>query len=127
MKLICHMIFQDHVIKESWDFFRWDLLIVSHDPAGFGGHGHCCSGDINFLFLKRKISDALASIWHCCLFLKNMGWKHMPYIINSDPGHTCSNQQLDKCLEKILPVHPKALTRRRNRRKKGWQLQSFLR
>ena len=34
------------------------------------------------------------------LFLKDMGWKHTLYhIINSDPGHTRSKQQLDKTLK----------------------------
>ena len=56
--------------------------------------------------LKKKVPDALAtichycSIRHYCLFLKDMGWKHTAYhIINSDPGHTRSKQQLDKTLK----------------------------
>ena len=50
--------------------------------------------------LKRSIPDALASIHHYGLFLKDMGWKHMAdHIINSDPGHTFSMQQFDKNLK----------------------------
>ena len=49
------------------------------------------------LLLKKKIPDALASIRHYCLFVKDIDWKHTAYyIINSDPGHTRSKQQLDK-------------------------------
>ena len=34
------------------------------------------------------IPEALASIWHYCLYLKDMAWKHTAYHIdNSDPGH----------------------------------------
>ena len=28
-----------------------------------------------------------------------MGWKHTTYIVNSNPGHTRSKQQLDKTLK----------------------------
>ena len=41
--------------------------------------------------------DALASIRHYCLILKDMSWKQTAYhIINSDTGYTRSKQQLDK-------------------------------
>ena len=76
--------------------------MVSHHPAKFGDHRHCGNGD---MFLVRKIPDALASvhhycsICHYCLFLKDMNWKQTAYHINSDPGHTCSNQQFDKTLK----------------------------
>ena len=74
--------------------------MVSHHPGKFGDYRHCGSGDICFWLLKRKIPDVLASIRHYCLFLKDMGWKHTTYhIINSDPGHTRSKQQLDKTLK----------------------------
>ena len=37
MVLVCHVISQDHVIKGSCDFYRWEPLMISHHPAKFGG------------------------------------------------------------------------------------------
>ena len=58
-----------------------------------------------FLVTEKENSRCLASIrhycsiHHYCLFLKDMGWKHTTYhIINSNPGHTRSKQQLGKTL-----------------------------
>ena len=64
--------------------------MVSHHPAKFGGHRQCDSVDIMFL-----VAESI------CLFLKGMGWKHKLHrrIINSDPGHTRSKQQLNKDLK----------------------------
>ena len=69
--------------------------------------------------MKRKIPDALALICHYCFFPKNMGWKHTAYhIINSDPCHTRSKQQLDKTL-KITFVQKHWWEGEREKKKKG--------
>ena len=42
-----------------------------------------------FQLLKKKIPNALASIRHHCLPVKDMAWKYTTYHTNnSDPGHT---------------------------------------
>ena len=86
--------------------------------------------------LKRKIPDALASICHYCsirhycLFLKDMGWKHTAYhIINSDPGHTRSKQQLDKTLKITFASLSRKSDQKEKKGKKTrsqWRLKSYL-
>ena len=62
-----------------------------------------------------------------------MDWKQTAYhIINSDPGHTHSNQQLDKNLKITFAIPPKSADenekgRERERGKKRSQFQSLLR
>ena len=59
----------------------------------FGGHRHCGGGD---MFLV----DALASMCQNSVSLQDMACKHTSYHINnSDPGHMCLLQQLDKHLK----------------------------
>ena len=58
-----------------------------------------------------------------------MGWKHMTYIINSNPGHRRSKQYLDKNLKTNF-IRPSGSTRQKKKekkRKKERQLQSVLR
>ena len=84
--------------------------------------------------LKRKILDALTSIRHYCsihhdcLFLKDMGWKHTAYhIINSDPGHTRSEQQLNKTLKiTVANLSRKSDEKGKKKKKKlEWQCKAF--
>ena len=58
-----------------------------------------------------------------------MGWKHTAYhIINSDPGHTSSEQQLDKTLKiTFASLSRKSDEKEKKKKKLEWQLQSFLR
>ena len=58
-----------------------------------------------------------------------MGWKHTAYhIINSDPGHTRSKQQLDKTLKiTFASLSRKSEEKEKKKNKLEWQLQSFLR
>ena len=67
MHLVCHVILQDHLIKESCDFMgastSWQETSLS---AKFGSYRHCASVDIMSLVAERKIPDALASICHYC-------------------------------------------------------------
>ena len=59
-----------------------------------GGHSYC--GSECFYWLKRKIPDPLTSIYHYCLSLKDMTWKHASYYIsNTNPTHRHLNQQLE--------------------------------
>ena len=79
--LACHVISRDHMIK-------------------FGSHQHCGSGDVFSCRRGRFLPDALFNTPFYCLLEKDMGWKHTAYFVNnSDPGHTLSNQQLDKNLK----------------------------
>ena len=68
------------------------------------------------------------SIRHYCLFLKDMGWKYTAYhITHSDPGHTCSKQQLDKTLKiTFTSLSRKSDEKEKKKKKLEWQLQSFL-
>ena len=69
--------------------------------------------------LNRKVPDALASICHYCLFLKDMGWKHTAYhIINSDPGDTRSKQQLDTFLKITFATSSKSTDKKGRKKKK---------
>ena len=52
MVLVCYMTSQDHMMKWSYDFYRWKPLIVTKYPAKFGDHSLCCSGDI-FLVVEE--------------------------------------------------------------------------
>ena len=105
--------------------------MVSHHPAKFGDNRHCGSGDI-ILVAKEENSS---SIRHYRSFLKDMGWKHTVYhIINSDPGHTRSKQQLDKTLKITFATLSRKSDEKEKKKKKKkktnkleWQLQSFLR
>ena len=55
-----------------------------------------------------------------------MGWKHTAYhIINSDPGHTRSKQQLEKNFENNFCQSVQE--KEKKEKKLEWQLQSFLR
>ena len=58
-----------------------------------------------------------------------MGWKYTAYhIINSDPGHTRSKQQLDKTLKiTFASLSRKNEEKEKKKNKLEWQLQSFLR
>ena len=51
MVLFCHVVSQDHVIKESCDF-QGGAITVSYHPAKFGGRRHCGSGDIMILVCR---------------------------------------------------------------------------
>ena len=56
---------------------------------------------------------------HYCLFLKDMGWKHTAYhIVNSDPGHTRSKQQLDKTLKITFASLSKSTDEKEKEKKK---------
>ena len=57
-----------------------------------------------------------------------MGWKHTAYhIINSDPGHTRSKQQLDKTLEITFASLSKSTDEKeKEKKKKESQLQSVM-
>ena len=58
-----------------------------------------------------------------------MGWKHKTYIINSDPGHMRSKQQLEKTLKvAFASLFRKSEEKGKTKTKKKleWQLQSFL-
>ena len=56
-----------------------------------------------FLVAAEDILYALTSICHYCLHFKVMAWKHIKYHINnSDPGHTCLKQQLEKNMKIIF-------------------------
>ena len=46
--------------------------------------------EICFWLLKRKIPDALASIHHYCLSLKDMALNHLIYHINNSNQVTCA-------------------------------------
>ena len=84
MILVCLVILQDHVIKESYCFMGGTTLIVSHHPAKFGSYRPCGSGDIMFSVAEeKKNSDALVSIRHYCYC--HYTANHMN---NSDSGHT---------------------------------------
>ena len=86
MIFVCDVTLQDHVIKGSCDFIDGDLLASRH-PAKFGGHRHCCNGDILFLVNEVQNSRCFHFNRHFCLFLYRL--KHMTYhIINSGPEHT---------------------------------------
>ena len=58
-----------------------------------------------------------------------MGWKHTAYhIINSDPGHTLSKQQLDKYLKKKFASSFKSTDEKETKKKeKKGKLQRTLR
>ena len=80
--------------------------MVSHHPANFGNHRHCGSGDIMFLVAEEEISrcsrfnQPLLFNPPLLLISKGHGLKaHGISHINSDPGHTRSNQHLDKTLK----------------------------
>ena len=118
-------------------FYGWESLVVSHDPAKFGDHRHCGSGDIMFLVGEGENSRCFrynrhyCSTRHCCLFLKDMGWKHTAYhIINADPSHTRSKEQLEKILKITFPKLSRKSDEKEKKKKKTnkleWQLQSFL-
>ena len=66
--------------------------MVRHHPAKFGGHKHCGGGDCDsgdMFFVANEENS------RCCRnFLKDTGWKHTAYIINSDSGHTHSIGQI---------------------------------
>ena len=54
MILVCLVILQDHVIKESYCFMGGTPLMVSHHPAKFGSYSPCGSGDIMFSVAEEK-------------------------------------------------------------------------
>ena len=59
-----------------------------------------------------------------------MGWRHMAYhIINSDPGHTCWKEQLDKTLKIAFASLSRKSEKKEKKEKKQleWQLRNFLR
>ena len=59
--------------------------------------------------------------------LKDMGLKQTAYhIINSDPGHTRSKQELDKTLKITFASLSRKSDKKEKRKKLEWQLQSFL-
>ena len=62
-------------------FYEYEIVKVSYNPVRFSGHSlflvelyHrlCDSGDIIILVAEEEVSNALASIWHYCLSLKDM-------------------------------------------------------
>ena len=56
---------------------------------------------------------------HYCLFLKDMGWKYRAcYIINSNTGHTRSNQQLDKYFKITFAGPPKSTEEKEKKKEK---------
>ena len=58
-----------------------------------------------------------------------MDWKHKAYhIINSDPGHMHSKQQLDKTFKiTFASLSRKSDENEKKKKNLEWQLQSFLR
>ena len=98
-------------------FYWWEHLLASRHPAKFGGHRHCCNGDILFLVDEVQNSRCFHFNRHFCLFLYRL--KHMTYhIINSGPDHTHWKQQLDENLKWLLLVRPKSPRRKRKRLKR---------
>ena len=51
MILVCHVILQDHVIKESYDVIGEEPVQVNYHLTKFGGHRHCGGEDIMILIL----------------------------------------------------------------------------
>lgn len=56
MFLIFHMISQDHVPQEPWDFLGRSPK-VSHHHASIEGHRHCGSGDVMALVFQMISED----------------------------------------------------------------------
>ena len=58
--------------------------------------------------MQKNIPNAVASIRHNCLFLKDMGWKHTAYHIkNSNPGQMRLKLLLNKNLKITFASQPK--------------------
>ena len=90
--------------------------MVSPHSSKFGGHRHCGSGDI--MFAKEENSRCSHFKPPLLFIFKGHGLKAQAYhIINSNPGHTCSKQQLDKYL-KITFVSPSKSTDEKEKKKK---------
>ena len=53
--LVCQMIKQDHIIKESSDNDRGTHLKISHHSTKFVGHRHCGSGDIIIILTNKTV------------------------------------------------------------------------
>ena len=91
--------------------------MVSHHPAKFGGRNRCDSGDIMFSVAEEEDPRCSCFNRHCCLYLKDMVWKHTAYHINnSDPGHTDLKQQLEKNM-KITFTSPSKKTTEKEKEK----------
>ena len=56
MILVCHVVSQNHVIKESFDFIGKGIKISYH-PAKIGSHIHCDSWDMMILFCHVILED----------------------------------------------------------------------
>ena len=103
--------------------------MVSHHPAKFCGHRHCDSGDIMLLVAEEE--NSRCSRFNPPLLFISIGhWlKAQTYqVINSNPGHTRSKQQLNKNF-KITFASPSKSTgeMEKEKEKKERQLQSVLR
>ena len=55
--LVCHMILNNHMVKESCEFM--EPIKVSHHPAKFGDDKNCCSGDKLLLICHVILQDHL--------------------------------------------------------------------
>ena len=57
--VVVHFSFYRHLAKPRYQrvmgLYGWEILMVSHHPAKFGGHGHCCnSGDITLSVVEDQ-------------------------------------------------------------------------
>ena len=69
--LVFHVISQDHLIKESYDFIVKSLSRLNHHPTKFSGHKLYCSGDIMVLVYPMILQDHM--IKGSCV--ENNWWK----------------------------------------------------
>ena len=70
--------------------------MVSRHPANFGAHRHCGSGNVMVLVSEEENSRCSRFNPSLLFISKGHGLFHSAYhIINSDPGHMCSKQQLE--------------------------------
>ena len=133
MILVCHVIWQDCMIKGSCNFMsgspsRNSFCQVNTLPS-LMTIGIVVVEIWFFWWLKVKIPHTLASIPHYCFSLKHMAcytnthkisrprhnWPVCP--MKEVAGHTCLQGQLKEITSKHLAVHPENWTRRKKRRK----------
>ena len=100
MILACHLILQDHVIKESCDFCGWEPLMISQYPAKFGDHRHCGSADVMLLVVEE---ENFRCSQHIILLT--------PILV------TRTQSSWTKNWKQLFPVRPKARTRKRKSKK----------
>ena len=67
MILVCHVIFQDHLIKVLCEFMGRIFITVSYHPTKFGGHRHFGSGD---MFLVYHVISQDHVIKRLCDFME---------------------------------------------------------